>query len=105
LAKEEGGSQIFRNPRIIWRYHLERASFFHALHYGYTTGKLGNITTIILLIQLHFTTFTIGLFSASDSERAVYDRFIFFNTFSLGGWGSGFGRIEVISFSDNDGSA
>ena len=27
---------------------------FSRLPYGYSTGKLGNITTIILLIRLHF---------------------------------------------------
>jgi len=61
--------------------------------------------TFFLLIRLHFTTFTIGLLSASDSERAFYDRLSSFTTlFHLADRLQGSGEWRSISTSDNDDS-
>ena len=100
--------KISWNPRIIWRYHLERASFPH-LPYRYSAGKLGNITTIILLIRLHFYDLhDRGFLSIRHRASVLTIDFSFqhISTWQLGFRGvSGFGRIEVICISDNDGSA
>jgi hypothetical protein len=109
LAKEEGVPTKFPGIQessggTIWN---ERA--FHAFHTATPQAKLGNITTIILLIRLHFfTTFTTRLSQHQTASERFNDRLLFSNTFPLGGWGSGgsgFGTIKVICISDNDGSA
>jgi len=91
ISIDEGGRKFTNFPES--KDHLAVPSgtseLFHAFPRATPQANSENITTIILLIRQHFTTFTTGLFSASDSERAVYDRFLFFNTFSLGGWGFG----------------
>jgi hypothetical protein len=73
-------------------------AFFSRLPYGlqcrqtrkYNDDHLVNSTTL-------FTTFTTGLFLASDSERAcLTDRFLFSPFFSLGGWGFGLWGITTV---------
>jgi hypothetical protein len=75
-------------------------AFFSRLPYGlqcrqtrkYNDDHLVNSTTL-------FTTFTTGLFLASDSERAcLTDRFLLFTIFFT--W-----RLGLRTFGDNDGSA
>ena len=91
--RRRGGShKISWIPRIIWRYHLERASFPH-LPYRYGTNKLGNMTTIILLIRLHFYDLHDPAFSASDSERAFLTIDFSFQHISI--WRLGFGGFRV----------
>jgi hypothetical protein len=100
--RRRGGShKISWIPRIIWRYHLERASFPH-LPYRYSTNKLGNMTTIILLIRLHFYDLHDPAFSASDSERAFFTidfsfQHIFIWRLGFGGFGVRENRGHLVS--------
>jgi len=88
----------------IWN---ERA--FHTFHTATAQAKLGNITTIILLIRLHFYDLhDRGFLSIRHRASVLTIDFSFqhISTWQLGFRGvSGFGRIEVICISDNDGSA
>jgi len=66
---------------------------FHTFHTRYGTNKLGNMTTIILLIRLHFYDLHDPAFSASDSERAFLTIDFSFQHISI--WRLGFGGFGV----------
>ena len=110
IGEGGGGShKISWNPRIIWWYHLERASF-PRLPYRYSTGKTRkyNDNYLVNSTALFLRPSRPGFLSIRQRASVLTIDFSFQTHFHLAvgvRGGSGFGTIKVICISDNDGSA